>query len=152
MTLGRKNEAIEVIATARSLDPDDEGMIVSLAILLSDQGRFKDALSLLEEANRRFPDRRPTATTLARLLASAPDASLRDGARALAIAKAIYDDEPSPAYAETVALALAELGRCVEAREWIRRAVTEAQQGRDRAEAARLEGEVPRYQSTPCRP
>ena len=114
------------------------------------QQRYREPLRAAREANRRFPDRTATATTLARLLASSPDRSLRDGRRALELATAVHTAEPTPAHGETVALALAELGRCDEAVMWMRRAVAEAEQGSDSAEAARLKSELPAYDGAMC--
>ena len=93
-----------------------------------------------------------TATTLARLLSSSPDLSLRDGKRALDIAMAVNDAEPAPAHAETIALALAELGRCDEAMNWMKRAVASAERGKNAGEAARLSGEMGKYERAICRP
>jgi len=55
-------------------------------------------------------------------------------------------------HGETIALALAELGRCEEALSQMTRAIAEAEQANDASEAARLKGEMPKYESAPCRP
>jgi tetratricopeptide (TPR) repeat protein len=151
LRLRRVDDAIQVLTKTRSVNPDDEEIIVSLAILMAEQQRYRDAVALLAESNQRFPDRTATATTLARLLASSPDRSLRDGTRALDLATAVHTAEPTPTHGETVALALAELGRCDEARGWMKRAVAEAEQGSDSAEAARLESELSTYEGAMCR-
>jgi len=151
LRLRRVDDAIQVLTKTRSVNPDDEEIIVSLAILMAEQQRYRDAIALLAESNQRFPDRTATATTLARLLASSPDRSLRDGTRALDLATAVHTAEPTPTHGETVALALAELGRCDEARGWMKRAVAEAEQGSDFAEAARLESELSTYERAMCR-
>jgi len=150
--VGRDTEAIETFSRAKTYRPDDEGSLVGVAILLSARERFREAIVVLEDAHQRFPDRTATATTLARLLSSSPDVSLRDGKRALDIAMAVNDDEPTPAHAETIALALAELGRCDEAMDWMKRAVASAERGKNAAEAARLSGEMPKYGRATCRP
>ena len=151
LRFGREDEAITVMTRARSAAPDDEETLVSLAILLAHGERYREALALLEDGHRRFPDRAPTATTLARLLASSPDRSLRDGQRALDIALAVYSSSKTPADNETIALALAELGRCGEALEWMRRGVAASEQAGDPAETARLQGETARYGAESCR-
>jgi tetratricopeptide (TPR) repeat protein len=151
MRLGQIDEAIAVLERARSGDPDDEDSIVSLSILLSGQQRFRDAVALLDEAHRAHPDRSATATTLARLLSSSPDRALRDGRRALEIAEAVYAAEPSPVHAETVALALAELQRCAEAADWMRRAISAARETGNTDETNRLTGELPLYEAASCR-
>jgi tetratricopeptide (TPR) repeat protein len=150
--LGRDEEAIDVFTRASSYHPDDEGSLVGVAILLAARERFREAIAVLEEAHQRFPDRTATATTLARLLASSPEVSLRDGKRALDIATTVNAAEPTPAHAETVALALAELGQCGEAVDWMQRAITSAERGKNATEAARLRSEIGKYQRAPCRP
>jgi len=150
--VGRDTEAIETFSRAKTYRPDDEGSLVGVAILLAARERFREAMAVLEDAHQRFPDRTATATTLARLLSSAPDVSLRDGKRALDIAMAVNDAEPTPAHAETIALALAELGRCDEAMNWMKRAVASAERGKNAAEAARLSGEMGKYARATCRP
>ena len=152
LRLQQVDEAIAVLSKSRSGNPDDEEWLVSLAILLAERARYGDAVALLAEANRRFPERADTATTLARLLASSPDSSIRDGRRALDLATAVYAAAPSPVHGETIALALAELERCDEALTWMKRAVGEAEQAKDAAEALRLRGEISKYETASCRP
>jgi tetratricopeptide (TPR) repeat protein len=152
LKLSRKDEAIEVLTQVRNVDPDDESSLLSLSILLADRERYRDAVGLLDESYRRFPDRAPTATTLARLLASSPDLSVRNGQRAFDLAAAVYKAEPTPVHGETIALALSEIGRCDEASEWMRRAIAEADRLKDQKESARLRTEAGRYKQRPCRP
>jgi tetratricopeptide (TPR) repeat protein len=147
---GRSDDAIRVLAKAHSVNSTDEETVVGLSILLAQQNRFREAVALLAEGNQRFPERTATATTLARLLASSPDRSVRDGQRALDLANAVHRAEPTPVHGETIALALAELGRCDDAVSWIKRAVNEAEQEGDAAETARLKGEVVKYERVPC--
>jgi tetratricopeptide (TPR) repeat protein len=150
--LGLADEAIAVLERLRAANQDDEDSLLGLVLLLSGRERYREALALLDDANARFPDRSSTATTLARMLASAPDRSLRDGPRALALAEAVHAGDALAVHAETVAMALAELGRCGEAREWMSKAVDAAQAAADRAETARLKEAAPLYAGTPCRP
>lgn len=150
LRLGRQDEAIDVLTKARSVDPDDEDVVLSLSILLANRERYREAVTLLDEANRRRPDRPAPMTTLARLLASSPDRSVRDGRRALELATAVYASEPAPVHAETMAMSLAELGRCSEALEWMRRAILDADRAGDVEETVRLTGEVPRYEAASC--
>jgi len=130
---------------------DVEDALVMMALVLSERERYGDAIALLDGAERRSPGRPATATTLARLLASAPDVALRDGRRALELATAVQASRSAPADAETMALALAELGRCGEALDWMSRAVTAAETKKDVEEAARLRAETPKYQGASCR-
>jgi tetratricopeptide (TPR) repeat protein len=149
---GEVPRAIEQLQAAYGQAPGDvEGQVVALAVLLSERERYGDAIALLTGAERRAPGRAATATTLARLLASSPELARRDGARALELAMAVHQREPAAAHAETVALALAELGRCDEALDWMRRAVAAAQDANDDAQTARLRAETPKYQASSCR-
>ena len=60
------------------------------------------------------------------MLAACPDDSVRDGPRALALAEELMSAEPTLSNAETLAMALAEVGRFAEAAEWQRRLLDEA--------------------------
>ena len=89
--------------------------------------------------------------SLARMLAACPDAKLRDGPRALQLAMKAYNTKGVVAHGETVALALAELGRCGEAAEWQNRLVTAAARAKDSTLAAQLKQKLNRYQNgVPC--
>ncbi len=117
------------------------------------KGRFKETLDVLEDAHRRFPNRERTANALARLLAACPDPGLRDGSRALELAMGTYSAKKLLAYGETVALALAELGRCQEAAEWQSRLIGVAARANESELAARLRQDLVRYsRGTPCAP
>ena len=152
LKLSRGDEALDAFSRARSFSLDDEGTVLGLSILLADRGRYRDAIELVDLANRQFPDRVRTATTLARLLAAAPDRTLRDGQRALTLATRVYEVQRSPVHGESLALALAELGRCQEAAKWMQRATADADRDGDSVTAARLRAEAPRYAASTCRP
>ena len=78
--------------------------------------RFADARTWLEEAVRVLPDRPELAHALARILAAAPDERARDGARALMLAQSLATTMGKTLdVGETLAMALAELGRFEEA-------------------------------------
>jgi len=97
-------------------------------------------------------DRALTDSAVAELLAAAPDRALRDGRRALDIATAVHATAATPVHFETVALALAELGRCSEAADWMRKAIDEARRTNEVVDAVRLEDELPKYLAAECRP
>ena len=149
--LGREQEALVHYAIAADLRPDDETLVRWIAELLSRQGRFQAARQRLEVAHQRFPSRGHTAHALARLLATSPDPAVRDGQRALDLAQKVYQAKNSPQYAETVAFALAELGRCQEASEWQRKLVEIAEKEGDAVLTRRLKTALTRYEhSSPC--
>jgi tetratricopeptide (TPR) repeat protein len=83
------------------------------ALILS--GDWAGARQKLESALTEDPPSGALVHLMARLLASAPDQSQRDGARSLHLAETILRARPSSFHAETLALALAENGRFPEA-------------------------------------
>jgi tetratricopeptide (TPR) repeat protein len=152
LQLGEAARAIEYLRDAYADAPGDvEDTLIAVVLQLSERERYGEAIALLDGAERRSPGRRAAATTLARLLASSPDVARRDGARALELAMQVYRAEARASHAETVALALAELGRCGEALEWMRRAIAAAEAENDAAQLERLRAETPRYQASSCR-
>jgi len=152
LRLGRENEAMGVVRALRAANPDDEDTLVGLALLLAKREQYGEAIAMLDEAHGRFPARVTTATTLSRLLAASPELARRDGRRALELALMVHAADGAPADAETVALALAELGRCDEAAGWMQRGVEAANEADDTTEAQRLIREAPKYRGPTCRP
>jgi tetratricopeptide (TPR) repeat protein len=96
-------------------------------------GRYREARDRIERDVRLFPDQPGFPHALARLMAAAPDDRVRDGARALVVARTLLDMQRTSSLAETMAMALAELGRFDEAVVWQREAMDLARQsGRTR--------------------
>jgi tetratricopeptide (TPR) repeat protein len=96
---------------AVDLGPESPEARLTLATALILGNQLQDARRALEEAAARHPSDPRIADTLARVLATAPDAAVRDGRRAADIASQLLQDAPSPQHAETLAMALAEVGR-----------------------------------------
>jgi tetratricopeptide (TPR) repeat protein len=151
LRLRRPAEAIELLGRAAAANPDDEDLAVSLALVLAGQSRYGEAVTVLAGAHRRNADRPTTMTTLARLLSSSPDRAVRNGTRALELATTVWKADDSAVSAETMALALAELERCTEARQWMQRALGLAEKSGDAAEQARLRAQLPRFEVAICR-
>ena len=82
---------------------------------------------------------------LARLLAAAPDDTLRDGPRALALAEALAGRLRTTAVAETMAMAHAELGQVAGAVEWQRLAMSVAAEAGQSAAVQRMSANLARY-------
>ena len=141
LRLGEHAAAIDQFEAVLQINPDDEGTVINLAMALADRSRFADAVAVLTRAHERMPRSLVTATTLARILAAAPDRAVRNPPRALELATRVYEADPSAVHAETVSLAFAALSRCAEAREWMARAVSAAEQAGDAPETARLKRE-----------
>ena len=89
---------------------------------------------------------------VARLLAAAPDPRVRDGTEALALAQAVEATLKTTAVAETMAMALAELGRFAEAVEWQRAAMSGAAAGGQAGASQRMAANLALYRlGRPCR-
>jgi tetratricopeptide (TPR) repeat protein len=149
---GRLPAALEHYRRAVELAPGDEAARLGEAETLVRLGRYAEARTKLDEALGQMPGSGLISHAQARLLAACPDTAVRDGERALKLALAVWQARPAAPHAETVALALAELGRCDEAATWQRTAHDRAQ-----TEAPARLGDLDRAlavyeKGAPCRP
>jgi Flp pilus assembly protein TadD len=150
---GRIEEALSQYEKAVGLAPQEERGWLGGAGLLVRLGQLKDAKDVLEAAYGNLPTSGRIVHALARLLASCPDVSLRDGKRALELASKVYTAMPTATHAETAALALAESGNCENAAEWQRKAIEAARQEGPPERVKAMEAELKRYEAgSPCRP
>lgn len=90
-------------------------MELSLAMALVKAGRRVEAKKVLEQALAAEPGSAEVINSLARLLATAPEAGVRDGKRALALSQKLFEATRSLAVGQTYAMAFAETGRFAEA-------------------------------------
>lgn len=118
---GRYPQAAAVYNRMVSLDPDDISARLSEIAALILAGQDAAARARLEAGLARDPDDLDLQDVLARHLAAAEDRSVRDGARAVALAEAVYAAAPTLASLETLAMAHAEAGSYEQAVEWQRR-------------------------------
>jgi len=107
--------------------------------------RYADAKRVLERAVLQIPEERRLTHALARLLAASPDRSLRDGPRSFSLASELFSSERVPPHAETLAMALAEVGRFDDARDLQRRILSEFERSASREVLDRLRGNLDRY-------
>lgn len=136
--LGRRKEAIDHFARAVELDPKNATAWLSEGSLWILQKEFATARDRLGEALQHHPDHPGLNNTLARLLATCSDPDVRDGVRSLALARKALAVEGSPDHAETVAMAMAEIGQFEEAIKWQRRLVNQAAANGDQGSLQRL--------------
>ena len=90
--------------------PRDDRAQFGLAMALLLEGRNEEAKMALEQATAALPEQAALAHLLARLLATAAETEVRDGPRALTMARDLIRSSPGPDVAETLAMALAEVG------------------------------------------
>src|SRR4030095_10987341 len=103
------------------------------------------ARARLQQASQAFPNQPGFPHALARVLAAAPDDRVRGGTRALAIATDLLKTQKTPGLAETMAMALAEVGRFDEAVKWQQDAIAAASQGGRADPAGKPAGNPRRY-------
>ena len=143
---GRIEEALPHYTRVREIDPAQSLAWLREATVLMGLGRFADARAVLEARLRVDATDGRAAHSLARLLAAAPDPSLRDGPRALSIAGALLQAAESAPNAETAAMALAETGRFEEAVSIQRTLVEEARRRGRTGDERRLSRNLVRYE------
>jgi tetratricopeptide (TPR) repeat protein len=149
---GQLPAALAQSRRAVELAPGDEAARLGEAETLVRLGRYAEARQRLDEALGLMPASSLLAHAAARLLAASPDKAVRDGDRALKLALAVWQVQPAAFHAETVALALAELGRCGEAATWQRTAAGRAQ-SESPGRLAGINGVLAAYEKgPPCRP
>ncbi len=129
--------------------PESPELVLALSQLLYAAGQTADALDTLRQALARLPENAPLANALAWILATAPDAQLRDGAAALRWARVACKDEsaPNPSYLDTLAAALAETGAFDEAAQAAERAIKLATEAGNKRRAALLTRRLAYYQA-----
>ncbi len=109
----RYAEALAHYAAAMQLAPADPQPHYLTGVARLRQGQLAPAIGSFREALRLNPDHAKSLDRLARVLAAAPDAALRDGAEALRLATraAGLTGGRQPAVLDTLAMAFAETGR-----------------------------------------
>lgn len=132
--VGQLENAIDHYDRALALDPRLSAAALGRAVTLIRMKRYGEAVKRLHGSVERGSDEPWLTHALARLLAAAPDDSVRDGRRALAAIERLSLQDQRLDLGETMAMALAEVGRFQEAATWQRNAI----------EAARRKGEKER--------
>jgi tetratricopeptide (TPR) repeat protein len=96
---------------AIAIDPLVADAQFGYAMALVGLKRYREARDRLADGMKAHPDRTQFGRALARLLAAAPDRSVRDGEAALALVNDLLKKEQSADLGETMAMALAEVGQ-----------------------------------------
>jgi hypothetical protein len=121
------------------------------ALLL--KGRAAEALSHYQEALQIQPANAKAKNNLAWLLATCADASLRNGAKAVELARQANEQSggSNPGILDTLAAALAEAGRFSDATQTAQKAMELAQAAGQQDLVEELKGELKRYEAgLPC--
>lgn len=120
---GRVAESLPHYAEIIRTNPGVSQAIFGHAMGLVRLARYREARDRFSEGMKTYADQPGFAHALARILAAAPDEGARDGARALALTEALWKRQQTMSLAETMAMALAEVGRFDEAASWQRDAI-----------------------------
>lgn len=125
---GRLDEAIAEYRKVLELRPDHDKAHRSLGNVLQRQGKPAEALAEWREGLRARPGDVRLLNQIARVLATSPDKSIRNGDEAIALARRAVQltGENEPAIMDTLAAAYAEANRFPEAIEVARRAAAMA--------------------------
>ena len=115
MRLGQPLLAAVQYREALDKAPGSVLMRYSLAMAYMKGRQFTSARKVLEEGLEAQPGQQIYSNALARILATAPDASVRDGPHALQVAKALFEATRNPDVGLTYAMAMAETGNFDEA-------------------------------------
>jgi tetratricopeptide (TPR) repeat protein len=110
MRMGFADDAAKLYGQALELSPQSTRMQLSLAYAFVSAGRHHEARKVLEAALAAHPGNPEIINALARVLATAPAPAIRDGPRALSLAKSLFDSTKNPEVGQTYAMALAETG------------------------------------------
>jgi tetratricopeptide (TPR) repeat protein len=140
--------AADCFQRALALDSGAADVHYKLANALAQLGRPAEAIAQYSQALQLRPDLDEAANNLAWLLVTCPDRSLRDGARAVELARraSAHCREQNPVILGTLAAAYAEEGKVLEAVAAAQRARQLALAQNNRALAGVLESQLRRYQ------
>jgi tetratricopeptide (TPR) repeat protein len=146
---GRVDDAISHYQQALQLNPDFAAAHSELAGTLLQKGRAAEAISHFQKALQLTPSNPSLQNNLAWLLATSPEASLRDGDKAVALARqaSTLTGGQNPVVLHTLAAAFAEAGRFSEAVETAQRALSLAGTQSNTRLAAMLQSELKLYQA-----
>jgi protein O-mannosyl-transferase len=146
---GQPAKAIAQFRTLLARKPDDANAHYVLGAILKQQGQTADALVEWREAIRLQPSNIGIADQLAWTLATSPDASVRNGPEAVALAQRAVQlsGGREPTAFGTLAAAYAEAGQFSEAVQAAERAIALASARGDAAAAATVRGRLNLYRA-----
>ena len=149
---GRLEESLAHYAEIVKTNPSVSQAAFGYAMALVRLRRYQPARDRLADGMKTFADQLGFAHALARLLAAAPDETVRDGRRSLVLMEGLLKQQKTLGLAETMAMTLAELGRYDEAAAWQRETIAAAKQAGREDLAQRLADNLRLYERRqPCR-
>jgi protein O-mannosyl-transferase len=146
---GQLPEALVHFQKAVEINPNDAEARSNFGMALAQSGKARQAIAQFQTILETNPDNMEACNNLAWLLATASDSSLRDGAKALALARHASELGGSdyPVTLRTLASADAETGDFGEAISTARRALELALQQKNEVLAGKLRMEIKLYEA-----
>jgi protein O-mannosyl-transferase len=143
-------EAVDCLQRALTMDPGSADIHYKLANALMRSDQYAKAIAEFDETLRLRPGMAEAANNLAWLLATCKDRSLRNGARAVALARQAIQQshDPNPRMLGTLAAAYAQAGQFSEAVGAAQQAKQLALEQHDAALARALESQLQVYQAS----
>jgi protein O-mannosyl-transferase len=146
---GEPDAAISHCLAALSIQPEHAEARINLAVALDQKGQIADAIMNYEKALTISPQSIPAQNNLAWLLATGSNASLRNGNKALELAREAdqLSNGANLTVRRTLAAAYAEIGQFAQAIEIAQGAFRLAEAQGDSALAAQLRKEIATYRA-----
>jgi tetratricopeptide (TPR) repeat protein len=146
---GQTGEAIAEYREALRINPDSAEAHNNLGIALARQGQMQEAIDQIQKALELQPSSLSRENNLAWMLATAPQASLRNGRKALELAMKANEATGggNPNVAQTLAAAYAEAGEFPDAVRTAQKALQMAEDNSNNALASELRRELELYKA-----
>jgi len=149
---GRMKESLSQYEQAMNAAPDNSEARIGYVMMLSRLHRDREARGVLSEAVRANAGDLVYTHALARLLATSPDQSVRDGRRAMDLVQQMLQRGRTLELGETYAMTLAELGQYRQAQSLQRDLIAASQRAGMTAMTTRLTARLQLYErADPCR-
>jgi tetratricopeptide (TPR) repeat protein len=150
---GRPQDSLPHYARVISSAPAIGEARLGEALALVSLRRYREARDRLIDAMQVHPNHPTLAEALARVLAAAPDRTVRDGRRAVTLMQDSVKAQTSPEAIEAMAMAFAEVGEYQQAVAWQDKAIAAAERaGRDPHVAKQMTQNLQLFQQRkPCR-
>jgi tetratricopeptide (TPR) repeat protein len=149
--LGEYERSAEVYGKWIAREPKNVKARLGEATALILARRLAAARERLEAGLRELPESLDLKDLLARHLAASPDPAVRDGRRALELARELYEQVPTTESMETLAMAHAEAGQLEEAISWQKRLLETADEDTPAEQLERWRANLKLYErGRPC--
>jgi tetratricopeptide (TPR) repeat protein len=146
---GGVDEAIAHYQNALQINPEYLDAHVNLGTALGQKGRAAEAITQFQQALQISPTDPKAQNNMAWLMATCAEASLRNGGKAVELARQVnaLTGGNNPVVLQTLAAALAETGRFGDARETVHKAIELARTAGQQDLAKKLNSELQRYEA-----